>query len=254
MIENLGQKTLEILEEFGKTVELGLQTLSDIFSGKTNFRLTFEQMFKIGIESLPVALVTSLFVGMVFAAQTAGEFVKLGAGKYAGAMMGIGIARELGPAIVGMVIGVRIAATIAAEVGTMKVTEQIDALKALGSNPVRYLVIPRFWSCAVMLPLLTIFADLLAFMGGYLVATYGTGINSVQYLETARNFLKLWDIYGGLIKTIVFGMLISVISCYKGLQARGGAKGVGEATTSAVVTSLITLFVVNYFLSVLFFK
>lgn len=226
MIEQLGRQTLEILEEFGRTTDLFLQTLTDIFKGKTKGRLLFNQMVKIGIESLPVALVASLFVGMVFAVQIAGEFVRFGAGKYAGAVMSIGLARELGPAIVGMVIGVRIAATIAAEIGTMKVTEQIDALKALGSNPVRYLVIPRFLACAAMLPLLTIFADILGFLGGYFVAT--TRINPVEYLDTARNLLKTWDIYGGLIKTIFFGMLISIISCQKGLSTRGGAKGVGK--------------------------
>ena len=168
--------------------------------------------------------------------------------------MSIGIAREIGPAIAGIAVAARVAAAITAELGTMRVKEQIDALSALGASPVRYLVVPRFIAAALMLPLLTVLANLLAFAGGYLVATYFSEINPVQYMETAQQFVKLWDVYGGILKTVFFGMVISIIACYKGLNTRGGAKGVGEATTSSVVTSLITLFIVNYFLSTLFFK
>ena len=153
-----------------------------------------------------------------------------------------------------MVIAARVAAAITAEIGTMEVTEQIDALKALGSNPVRYLVIPRFIAFATMLPLLTIAANVIGFLGGYLVAIIVVHINPVEYMETARSLLTLWDVWGGLVKTFIFGMLIAIIACYKGLATRGGAKGVGEATTSSVVTSLITMFIVNYFLSIAFFK
>jgi phospholipid/cholesterol/gamma-HCH transport system permease protein len=252
--EAVGSKTLEILEEFGKMVSLGLDAVTNIFHGKVNLKLTLEQMVKIGIESLPLALVTSAFIGMVFALQIASEFIRFGAGKFVGGVMSIGIARELGPAITGIVVAARVAAAITAELGTMRVKEQIDALSALGASPVRYLVIPRFIAAALMLPLLTIFADIIGFGGGYLVATYMSKINPVEYMETAQRLMKLWDVYGGMIKTIIFGMIISVIACYKGLNTKGGAKGVGEATTSSVVTSLITLFIVNYFLSTLFFK
>lgn len=254
LFEDLGQQTIDILEEFGKTLELGWETVTGIASGKVNVDLTLEQMVKIGLESLPLALVTSAFIGMVFALQISSEFVRFGAGKYVGGIMSIGMARELGPAVTGIVVAARVAAAIAAELGTMTVKEQIDALKALGASPIRYLVIPRFIAAAAMLPLLTIFADILGFTGGYFVATYVSKINSVQYMETAQQLMKLWDVYGGMLKTIFFGMIIAVIACYKGLNTKGGAKGVGEATTSAVVTSLITLFVVNYFLSNLFFK
>jgi phospholipid/cholesterol/gamma-HCH transport system permease protein len=156
--------------------------------------------------------------------------------------------------LAGIVIAARVAAAIAAEIGTMKVTEQIEALEALGSNPVIYLVIPRFIAAAVMLPFLTITADLVGFLGGYLVGTTVVKINSVEYLETARSLLTLWDVWGGLLKTIVFGMIIAIIACYKGLSAKGGAKGVGEATTSSVVTAIIGIFIVNYFLSIAFYK
>lgn len=252
--EIIGDETLRIIEELGKVSLLGWETISGIFRGNARFKLVLEQMVKIGYDSLPLALAASAFVGMVFAVQIATEFVKFGAGKYVGGVMAIAMARELGPALAGVVIAARVAAAIAAEIGTMKVTEQIDALEALGSNPVRYLVIPRFIACAAMLPLLTVTADLIGFIGGYFVGTYVVHINPVEYMETARSLLKMWDVWGGLIKTVIFGMVIAIVACYKGLSARGGAKGVGEATTSSVVASLISLFIVNYFLSIAFFK
>lgn len=254
LTENIGDKVFDILAEFGHVVELGWETIKNIFKGKVNSRLVFEQMVKIGIDSLPLAIITSTFIGMVFALQIAGEFSRFGAGKYVGGLMAIAMARELGPAITGIVVAARVAASIAAEIGTMKVTEQIDALNALGSNPIRYLVTPRFIATTIMLPLLTILTIIIGFYGGYLVGTYVSKINSTQYMETAKDLLKLWDIYGGLLKTVFFGMIISIVACYKGLHTKGGAKGVGEATTSAVVTTLITLFIVNFFLSTLFFK
>ena len=136
----------------------------------------------------------------------------------------------------------------------MKVTEQIDALKALGTTPEKYLVLPRFVATTIMLPLLTVLTIITGFFGSYIVATYIMKINSVQYMDNAQTMLKTWDIWGGLIKTAFFGMIIAIIACYRGLNTKGGAKGVGEATTSSVVTTLISLFVVNYFLSILFFK
>src|SRR3989339_1988526 len=254
LAENVGDKVEGIIEEFGRLVILTWQVIKDIFHGHVDVKLTLEQMVKIGFESLPLALVTAGFVGAVFALQISSEFVRFGAGKFVGGVMGIGIARELGPAITGIVIAARVAAAITAEIGTMNVTEQIGALKALGSNPVRYLIVPRFIAAAVMLPILTILAIITGFGGGYAVASFVSKINPVEYMENAQSLLKLWDIFGGLIKTIFFGMIIAIIACYKGLKTRGGAKGVGEATTSSVVVTLISLFVVNYFLSMLFFK
>jgi phospholipid/cholesterol/gamma-HCH transport system permease protein len=252
--ENIGDKVLRYFDEFGQIASLFSDVLTNIFRGKINFHLAFEQMVKIGIDSLPLCLTTAAFIGMVFAIQIAGEFMRFGAGKFVGGVMSIAIARELGPAITGIVVAARVAASITAELGTMCVTEQIDALRALGASPVRYLIIPRFIAAALMMPLLTILADVMGFIGGYLVATVFGGINSVQYLETAQRLLSTWDVYGGIMKTIIFGALIAVIAGYRGLNTRGGAKGVGEATTSSVVTTLICLFITNYFLSVLFFK
>ena len=254
MIERLGHATLEFFEEFGRTTQLFLDTVTSIFAGKTNPRLVLEQMVKIGIDSLPIALTSATFVGMVFAVQIATEFVKFGASKYVGGIMGIAVARELAPALTGVVIASRVAAAIAAEIGTMQVTEQIDALNALGTNPVRYLVIPRFIACTFMLPILTVFANIFCFFGGYFVSIYLVKINAVDYMNSAQQLMKYSDVYGGVFKSLIFGMIISVIACSKGLHTMGGAMGVGEATTSSVVASLMALFVVNYFLSVLLFK
>jgi phospholipid/cholesterol/gamma-HCH transport system permease protein len=254
LTENVGNKTIALLSEFGRGVLLTRQVLQDLLRGKTDWKVCLEQMVKIGIESLPLALITAAFIGMVFALQISSEFIRFGAGKFVGGVMSIGIARELAPAITGIVVAARVAAAIASELGTMQVKEQIDAMSSLGIDPIRYLVIPRFVAAALMLPLLTILANLIAFGGGYVVATYLSNINPVEYMETSQQLLKIWDVLGGLIKTFIFGMVIACIACYKGLNTRGGAKGVGESTTSAVVTSLITLFIVNYFLSNLFFK
>jgi phospholipid/cholesterol/gamma-HCH transport system permease protein len=253
-IENLGHLIIAYIEEIGRTTQLGIDTIKFILTGKMKIRLVLEQMVKIGVDSLPIALTSATFVGMVFAVQVATEFVKFGASKYVGGIMGIAVARELAPALTGVVIASRVAASIAAEIGTMQVTEQIDALNAFGSNPVKYLVIPRFIACTLMLPLLTVLADVLCFLGGYFVSVYLVKINAVDYLNSAQQLLKLNDIYGGIFKSLIFGMIISIIACYKGLATKGGAKGVGESTTSSVVTSLITLFITNYFLSVLLFK
>lgn len=254
LAENTGDKVIEIIEELGRISLLFQAVIKDLFRGRVNLKLTLEQMVKIGYESLPLALVTAGFVGAVFALQIAGEFAMFGAGKYVGGVMSIGIARELGPAITGIVIAARVAAAITAEIGTMNVTEQIDALKALGTSPVRYLVVPRFIAASIMLPVLTSLAIIVGFGGGYIVAAYVSKINPTDYMETAQRFLSMWDVFGGLLKTFFFGMIIATIACYKGLNTRGGAKGVGEATTSSVVVTLISLFIVNYFLSTIFFK
>ncbi|PIS29770.1 ABC transporter permease [Candidatus Saganbacteria bacterium CG08_land_8_20_14_0_20_45_16] len=253
-LEQLGQKVEDIFAGFGYVTILFLKVLANLFQGKMSVKLTLEQMVKIGVESLPLALTTSAFVGMVFAMQIAGEFTKFGAGKFVGGVMAIAMARELGPAITGIVVAARVAAAITAEIGTMKVTEQIDALQALGATVEKYLVIPRFIATTIMLPLLTVLTILTGFWGSYLVAVYIIKINPTQYLDNAQYMLRTWDIWCGLIKTAFFGMIIAIIACYRGLNTKGGAKGVGEATTSSVVTTLIALFIVNYFLSVLFFK
>jgi len=254
MYEKFGKSIISLLEEFGKMTTLAVQSLGVIFRLKFKFNLVLDQMVKIGFDSIPVAVTTSFFVGMVFSVQIAYEFTKFGAGRMVGGVMVIAIARELAPALTGVVIAARIGAAIAAELGTMNVTLQIDAIRAMGSSPVKYLVVPRVIACTLMLPILTIIADIVGFVGGYIVSVYIANINPIAYMDSAQQFLKVADFQGGLLKAFIFGFLIAIISCSRGLSAKGGAKGVGQATTSAVVISLITIFISNYFLSMLLFK
>jgi phospholipid/cholesterol/gamma-HCH transport system permease protein len=254
MFGDLGKRINEVLEEVGDITILSVQTLFYAFRGNFSFNDLLAQMVRVGIDSLPVAVVTSAFVGMVFAVQIAYEFVKFGAGNVVGGVMSIAVARELAPALTAVVIAGRVGSAFAAEIGTMEVTEQIDAIYAMGTDPIKHLVVPRFIASTLMLPILTIFADLVGFFGGYLVAVYVVGINSFGYLDSASSFLSMNDITGGIIKALVFGMIISIIGCYMGLKTKGGARGVGEATTNSVVYSLMAIFVANYFMSLILFK
>lgn len=254
MFEDLGQKILNILEEIGDISLLTLQTISYTLKGNLNLKEMFNQMVRVGIDSLPVALITAAFVGMVFAMQIANEFIKYGAGNVVGGVMGIAVTRELAPALTAVVIAGRVGSAYAAEIGTMAVTEQIDAIKAMGSDPIKHLVVPRFIASTIMLPILTIFATVIGFFGGYIVSVQIFAINSYGYMESASSLMKMNDIVGGMIKAVFFGMIISIIGCYKGLNTKGGARGVGEATTDSVVYSLMSIFIVNYFLSLVLFK
>lgn len=254
IFESVGKRTLGFLEEFGYIVFFTGQVMTSIIRGKFHAKNSLEQMVRIGVESLPVALTTAFFVGMVFAVQIANEFAKFGAGKMVGGVMAIAIARELAPVLTGVVLAGRIGAAIAAELGTMAVTQQIDAMRALGTNPLRYLVAPRFLAACTMMPMLTMISVIVGFTGSYLVSVYVVNINAYGYMETAEMFMKTWDVFGGLIKSVVFGGIIAIIACHHGLHAKNGAKGVGEATTGSVVLSLITIFIANYFMSIILFK
>jgi len=254
MFERLGEWIIKILEEVGELTVLSGNTLYSVMRGNFRIKDVIAQMVRVGVESIPVAITTAIFVGAVFALQISSEFIKYGAGSVVGAVLGIAVARELAPAITAVVISGRVGAAFAAEIGTMKVTEQIDAIYAMGSDPVKHLVVPRYLASTFMLPVLTIFADLIGFIGGYYVAVYVVGINSTGFLDSASMFMKVNDITGGVIKAVFFGMIISLIGCYRGMKAGGGARGVGEATTNSVVNSLMAIFVVNYFMSIVLFK
>lgn len=253
-MDPIGKYTLGFLEETGALFSLFWETIKTISRSKINLKNTYEQMVRIGIDSIPVSVITALFVGMVFAVQIATEFTKFGAGKMVGGVMAIAVARELAPILTAVVLSGRVGAAMAAELGTMNVTQQIDAMYSLGTTPIRFLVIPRFIASCIMFPVLTMFADIVGFVGSYLICVYVAQISSGGYMETAEQFLKIADVMGGLFKAIIFGGAITIIACYKGLSAKNGAKGVGEATTSAVVVALITVFIANYFMSVALFK
>lgn len=215
--------------------------------------LTAEQMQRIGIGSLPLVLVTSVFTGGVAAVQAAYQFQNYVPLRYLGMVIGKSVVIELGPVLTALVVGGRVGASIAAELGTMKVTEQIEALETLAIDPIRYLVSPRLIGAVVMLPVITIFADFIAIVGGYAVALVGLDINTHVYFSSIRMHMHSGDVFSGLVKAIFFGVIIAMMGCYHGLSTRGGAEGVGIATTKAVVSSCLLILITDYILaSVLF--
>lgn len=208
----------------------------------------------VGPDSLMIVLVTATFIGMVFTIQVAREFIKLGAGSAIGGVLAIALARELAPLISAIILAGRVGSGFAAEIGTMQVTEQIDALYMLKTDPIDYLVIPRMIACSLMLPILSILAFGTGMVGGVVVAEFLFGVSQRIFLDSARDFLVPWDIISGMIKGGIFGALIAIIGSSWGLTTTGGAKGVGQSTTTAVVTALLAIFITNFFLSWLMFR
>lgn len=235
-------------------VLLGGRTLFFLFTRKLDVRNTLEQMMIVGPESLTIGFVTAAVIGMIFTIQVAREFLQLGAGSAVGGILAISLARELSPVMMAIVVAGRVGSAFAAEIGTMRVTEQIDALYMLKTDPIEYLVVPRLLACCVMVPALTILSLITGLAGGLILADSLYGIANTVFLDSIRNFITVWDILCGPIKGIVFGALIAIIGCSWGLTTRGGAKGVGQSTTAAVVTSLLAIFVADFILSWLMFQ
>lgn len=205
----------------------------------------FHQMVLIGIDSTAIVSLVGASVGTVLALQAAYSLKTFGAIMYTGCLVNVAMARELGPLIAAIVICGRIGARMAAEIGTMMVQEEVDALTTMGINPIRYLVLPRCVALAVMLPCLTVIADLMGMLGGFAIGATGLGINPYIYIEKSLDALVLKDIYTGLLKSFIFSILIALVSCHQGLSVSGGADAVGKATTQAVVISIVLIIVVD---------
>lgn len=235
-------------------VLLAGQVVIHLISRPIHRRNTVEQMAAVGPESLLIALITASFVGMVFTIQVTREFINFGAGSAVGGVLALTLARELGPVLTAVIIAGRVGSAFAAEIGTMRVTEQIDALQILKTDPIDYLVIPRVISCALMLPLLNVLSFITGMTGGLLIATSQYNIPYAVFLDSAKNFLTVWDLVSSLIKAFCFGILIAIIGTNWGLTTTGGAKGVGQSTTTAVVTALLAIFISNFFLSWIMFQ
>jgi phospholipid/cholesterol/gamma-HCH transport system permease protein len=248
-VERFGRKIISFSEEFGRILLLLLSTLKQMMLRPFEIKNTVKQMLEIGVKSLPVVLVTAIFTGMVFALQTYTGFKRFGAADLVGTVVALSMTRELGPVLTGLIVAGRAGAAMAAELGTMRVTEQIDAMETLATNPVKYLIVPRFLSGIVMLPAVTVVADIIGIVGGYVVTVGLFKTSSVVYWKRTWDYLELGDIYNGLIKACFFGAAIALISSYKGFYTSGGAEGVGKATTGAVVLSSMTILISDYFLS-----
>ncbi len=248
---SMGKKILFYCAYTGKMTMLFLDTVKRL--KEADPKETLRQMALLGADSLPIVLMTILCTGMVFSVQTAKEFVRFGAASSVGGIVAIAMARELVPVLTGVVVAGRIGAAIAAEIGTMKVTEQIDALKVMAANPISYLVVPRLIAVVLMMPILIVFANMIGNIGGWVVAHYYAGISTFTYENSIRTLAEIYDMVGGMIKGSVFGAIIAIVGCFKGLHAPNGAEGVGLATTESVVLSIILIFITNYFLSVILY-
>jgi len=233
---------------------LGGQVVVHLLRGKIYRRNTIDQMAVAGPESLLIALVTAAFVGMVFTIQVTREFINFGARSAVGGVVALALTRELAPVLTAVILAGRVGAAFAAEIGTMRVTEQIDALYMLKTDPIDYLVIPRVIACCLMLPALTLLSLVTGLLGGLLIATNLYNLSQSVFLDSARDFLNVWDLGSAMIKASYFGAMIAVIGCSWGLTTTGGAKGVGQSTTAAVVTALLAIFISNFFLSWLMFQ
>jgi len=239
-------------------IKLLFSTLYWIFLGPfrkkpVSLKNVTDQMTFMGIRSILIVSFVTLFTGIVLAMQSAYQLEKLGAKIYVASLVGVSLVRELGPVLTALVVAGRVGAAITAELGSMKVTEQIEALETMAINPVRFLVAPRFLALFFMLPCLTIVGDFVGMLGGYMIGVFNIGINSDLYINTTIKFLTLKDIYTGLSKSFVFAMIISLIGCYQGLNTTGGAEGVGKSTTKSVVTSFILIIFADCILTSIYY-
>ncbi len=230
-------------------VRLASRSLTNLFSQPLYLADTFEQMDLIGVGSLPIVLLTGFFIGAVMVLQTASQFERFGQTALTGDVVAIALVRELGPTITGLLVAGRNASGIASELGSMLVTEQVDAMRAMGTDPTRKLVTPRVVATLLMLPLLTAMADFIGLVGGFVVASFELRLNPVQYWTRAIHALEFSDLMQGLSKPLVFGFILSTVGCHYGLSVRGGTQGVGRATTQAVVASSVFILVANFFLT-----
>mgnify|MGYP002623830276 CR=1 FL=1 len=251
--ETIGGFMIRCAEAFGTIVLLYIETFKQA-KHKPRIRHIIAQMSHLGVDSLAIVSLTLLFTGVVFTLQTAHEFIRFGAQSTVGGVIAIAIGRELGPVLVGVVCAGRVGAAITAEISTMKVTEQIDALKVMAVSPVNYLIVPRMIACMIAVPILTVFGDIIGVFGGWVVATQYSGISSYVFMNSIKMFANIYDLTGGMIKAIFFGNVIAVIGCYYGLHCPDGAEGVGIATTKTVVTSIIVIFVLNALLTFIIYR
>lgn len=254
----MGAAALMFFEEAGKLFHLLMSAMGFAFSSVyrrkvVSPRHVFHEMILSGASSLPIISLVSLAVGMILALQAAYQLKQFGAVLYTGGLVSVSITRELGPLVAAIVISGRVGARMAAELGTMQVQEEIDALITMGLNPVRHLVVPKFLALIVMLPCLTVMADVIGMAGGFLIGTFAVKINPDFYIAQNFDVLVLKDVYTGLLKSFIFALLIVLISCHQGLSVRGGAEGVGRATTQAVVISITLIIIVDCLMTAIFY-
>lgn len=248
-LEGLGKRVNAFFEFIGGVTALGGEAAGTIGRLRIRFAETVNQCYLLGYQSLIIVLLTSLFTGMVFSLESAVQAVQYGFGGFVGGIVSYTNVRELGPMLTAVVVAGRVCAAIAAELGSMVVTEQVEALQSLGLAPVRFLVVPRLLALMIMLPLLTVFADVIGVLGGEWIAHAQAHISYDDFMSSARQTIGFEDVVKGLFKSVIFGIVIALVGSYQGLTTRGGAAGVGKSTTNAVVTCIILIFILNFAMS-----
>ncbi len=254
ILQPLGRTFLAFLEVAGRLTLFAATALIHCVRPPLYPRLIGRQMIEIGYYSLPVVGLTAIFTGMVLALQSFTGFARFSAESAIPNVVVISITRELGPVLAGLMVAGRVGAAMAAEIGTMRVTEQIDALDTLATNPFKYLFAPRLIAGLTMMPILVFIADIIGVFGGFVVSIYKLGFNPATYLKNTMDFVEFQDVFSGLVKASVFGFLITLMGCYHGYHSKGGAQGVGAATTNAVVSASILILSFNYLITELFFS
>ncbi|MDP2830814.1 MAG: ABC transporter permease [Candidatus Omnitrophota bacterium] len=250
---DLGRKILSFMYFFGGLTNLTAQTVYQTFKPPYKYGQVLEQSGKAGSDSLPIISVVALFIGFIFALQFGYFMQRIGSEMYIASLVALAIVRELGPVITALIVAGRVGAANTAELGSMQVTEQIDALETLATNPVKYLVVPRFVALSIMLPLLTLYANIIGIFGSYLICVVKLGITSNMYMNMTFSALFYKDLFTGLFKAWIFGMVIALVSCYEGFNVEGGAVGVGRATTRSVVFSFLMIIAADCFFTALFY-
>lgn len=250
-LERLGGLVLRTLEEAGRMVKIGAAGMANLVLPPARLRLLIAQMQFIGVQSLPIILLSSVFTGAVFTYETFNAFALFGAQGMVGGTVGVAVTRELAPTLTGLLVAGRAGSAMAAELGSMRVSEQVDALEAMAVDPINYLVTPRLLASILVTPMLTAIFDFSGILGSYVVARYVNGLSRPEFWVRLFEWVDMGDIFAGLIKATIYGAIIGMVACYKGYYAKGGAAGVGRATTSAVVVSSVLILVSNYFIAVL---
>jgi phospholipid/cholesterol/gamma-HCH transport system permease protein len=252
MVTAILPRSTAVLRLLGGSTRLAAQTLARMVTPPQDFREIMRQLDKIGVGSLNLTNITTLFTGMVLALQVSYTLAAFGAELYIGEVVAMSLVRELGPVLTALMVGGRVGSGITAELGSMTVTEQVDALRSMAADPVRKLVVPRVWATLVALPLLTILANAMGIFGGMLIAVFELESTATYYFNRAFRLMDFNDVASGLGKTFVFAFMIAIIGCYNGMNARGGADGVGRATTNTVYAAAICVLVSDFFLTKLF--
>lgn len=252
-LERLGKGMISSVEEMGRMLLLFLSVLAWAARPPLKLKNIFKQMEFVGVKSVFVVVLTGTFTGMVMALQGYHGFRMFSAESLVGSTVALGMTRELGPVLTSLMVTARAGSAMAAELGTMRVTEQIDALYVMAANPVKHLIVPRVIASVLMVPLLTVVADFVGIIGGYFVGVHLLGINPGVFVRNITRIVELNDIYNGLTKAACFGLILSLIGCYKGFHTKGGAEGVGRATTEAVVLASISILISDYFLTAIMF-